>query len=75
MFSHALLLMLDARTVLFDTFTELDRRAKRIAREDTICRRFMTVPGVGEIIASASRLPWTILPASRARGRSRLTSG
>lgn len=43
--------MLEARAMLFETFTELDRRVKRAAREDTICRRFMTVPGVGEITA------------------------
>ena len=49
--SHALLPMLEARAMLFETFTELDRRVKRAAREDTICRRFMTVPGVGEITA------------------------
>src|SRR6478609_7710107 len=49
--SHALLPMLEARAVLFETFTELDRRVKRAAREDTICQRFMTVPGVGEITA------------------------
>ena len=34
-----------------DTFVELDRRVKRIAREDVICRRFMSIPGVGEIAA------------------------
>lgn len=49
--SHALLPMLEARAMLFETFTELDRRVKRAAREDTICQRFMTVPGVGEITA------------------------
>ena len=49
--SHALLPMLEARAVLFETFTELDRRVKGAAREDAICRRFMTVPGVGEITA------------------------
>lgn len=49
--SHALLPMLEARAMLFETFTELDRRVKRAAREDAICRRFMTVPGVGEITA------------------------
>ena len=40
-FSHALLPMLEARAMLFETFTELDRRVKRAAREDTICRGFM----------------------------------
>lgn len=49
--SNALLPMLEARAMLFETFTELDRRVKRAAREDAICRRFMTVPGVGEITA------------------------
>lgn len=49
--SHALLPMLEARGVLFDTFLELDRRVKRKAREDAVCRRFMGVPGVGEITA------------------------
>ncbi|WP_158918714.1 IS110 family transposase [Caulobacter sp. S45] len=49
--SHALLPMLQARGVLFDTFLELDRRVKRKAREDAVCRRFMGVPGVGEITA------------------------
>ena len=49
--SHALLPMLEARAMLFETFTELDRRVKRAAREHAICRRFMTVPGVGEITA------------------------
>ncbi len=37
--------------MLLETFTELDRRVKWAAREDRICRRFMTVPGVGEITA------------------------
>ena len=49
--SHALLPMLEARAMLFETFIELDRQVKRAAREDGICRRFMTVPGVGEITA------------------------
>ena len=49
--SHALLPMLEARSVLFDTFLELDRRVKRKAREDELCHRFMGIPGVGEITA------------------------
>lgn len=49
--SHALLPMLQARQMLFETFVELDRRVKRAAREDAVCRRFMGVPGVGEITA------------------------
>jgi len=49
--SHALSPLLEARQVLLRTFIELDRRVKRASREDPICRRFMTVPGVGEITA------------------------
>jgi transposase len=49
--SHALLPMLEARQVLFETFVELDRRVRQAAQADTICRRFMGVPGVGEITA------------------------
>lgn len=49
--SHALLPMLQARQMLFATFVELDRRVKQAAREDAVCRRFMGVPGVGEITA------------------------
>jgi hypothetical protein len=42
--------MLQARQVLFDTFVELDRRVRRAAQDDAICRR-LGVPGVGEITA------------------------
>lgn len=49
--SHALLPMLQARQALFATFLELDRRVRRAAQDDAICRRFMSVPGVGEITA------------------------
>ena len=49
--SYALLPMLEAHGTLFRTFLELDRRVKRSAREDAVCRRFMSVPGVGEITA------------------------
>jgi transposase len=49
--SHALLPMLQARQMLFDTFLELDRRVRKAAKEDAVCRRFMGIPGVGEITA------------------------
>lgn len=49
--SYALMPMLQARQMLLETFLELDRRVKRVARDDAICRRFMGVPGVGEITA------------------------
>ena len=49
--SHALLPMLEARQVLFAIFAQLDRRVRQAAHEDGVCRRFMGVPGVGEITA------------------------
>ncbi|MCP5081779.1 MAG: IS110 family transposase [Alphaproteobacteria bacterium] len=49
--SHAMMPMLDAHEALLVTFAELDGRVKRDAREDEVCARLMTVPGVGEITA------------------------
>jgi transposase len=45
--SHALLPLLDARLVVFQSFRELDLRMKQMAREDPVCQRLMSVPGVG----------------------------
>lgn len=49
--SRALLPMLDAHAMLLTAFVELDRRVKMDARQDPVCARLMTVPGVGEITA------------------------
>lgn len=49
--SHALLPLLDARAVLFETYRELDRRVKQAASHDETCLRFMAIPGVGPIAA------------------------
>jgi transposase len=49
--SHALLPLLDARAMLFETYRELDRRVKRAASHDETCLRFMAIPGVGPIAA------------------------
>ncbi len=49
--AHAVLPLLDARTVLFQNYLELDRRVKRAASQDVVCMRMMTVPGVGLIAA------------------------
>ncbi|MBZ9789578.1 IS110 family transposase [Rhizobium sp. 3T7] len=48
---NGLLPMLQARQMLLETFLELDRRVRRAAREDAVCMRFMSIPGVGEITA------------------------
>ena len=49
--SHALLPLLDARLVLYQTFRVLDNRTRHLAHDDPICVRLMTVPGVGFITA------------------------
>ncbi len=51
MLVQTLTALLDARLVLLKTFRELDGRVKRMARQDTVCTRLMTAPGVGPITA------------------------
>ncbi len=43
--------LLDARLVLYQTYLKLDNQVKSLVREDPICQRLMTVPGVGAITA------------------------
>ena len=47
--------MLRVRRVLMDEFARLDRMARKLARKDPVCRRLMTVPGVGVIVALTYR--------------------
>src|SRR5262245_51375829 len=47
--------MLRVRRVLMDEFVGLDRMARKLARQDPICRRLMSVPGVGVIVALTYR--------------------
>src|SRR5262249_26677001 len=47
--------MLRVRRVLMDEFVCLDRMARKLARKDPVCRRLMTVPGVGVIVALTYR--------------------
>jgi transposase len=49
--SHALLPLLDARLVLYQTFRTLDNRTRHMANDDPVCVRLMSVPGVGFITA------------------------
>ncbi len=49
--SHALLPLLDARLVLYQTFRVLDNRTRHLATDDPVCVRLMSVPGVGFITA------------------------
>lgn len=49
--ARALVPLLDARLVLYRTYLKLDNEVKAIVRTDPICRRLMSVPGVGAITA------------------------
>ncbi len=49
--SHALLPMLDARLVLYQTFRVLDNQTRKMAHRDPVCERLMSAPGVGFITA------------------------
>ena len=51
MLARALLPMLEARLVLYRTYLKLDNEVKAVVRTDPICRRLMTVPGVGAVTA------------------------
>lgn len=47
--------MLRVRRALIEEFERLDRLCRRLARGDIICRRLMTVPGVGTVVALTYR--------------------
>ena len=49
--AHALIPLLEARGILYQTFLVLDRRVKTMARTDALCQLLMTAPGVGPITA------------------------
>lgn len=49
--SQAMLPLLDARVAIYKNYLALDQRVKRAARNDNVCLRMMTVPGVGPIAA------------------------
>ena len=47
--------LLEARRKLREQFTKLHRKLLAIVRDDTVCRRLMTIPGVGAVTALAYR--------------------
>ncbi|RKK00102.1 IS110 family transposase [Pseudoroseomonas wenyumeiae] len=47
--------LLQAREALREQLASLDRQVRNAAREDPVCRRLMTVPGVGAIVALTYR--------------------
>jgi transposase len=60
--------LLTVRRTLRDGFAELDDLLVRLAREDAVCRRLMTVPGVGPLVALTFRATVDV-PARFARSR------
>jgi transposase len=48
---RALLPMLELRGMLYQAFVKLDTQVTAMSREDTVCQRLMTVPGVGPVTA------------------------
>ena len=70
--ARALVPLLDARTVLYKTYLKLDNAVKAIVRRDPICKRLMTVPGVGPV--TSLRSGWMIPAASAPRAPWRRTS-
>jgi transposase len=47
--------MLRVRRVLIEEFERLDRLCRQLARRDPVCRRLMTVPGVGVVVSLTYR--------------------
>src|SRR5204863_10045230 len=46
-------ILLEARRKLRELFAVLHRKLLVIVRDDTVCRRLMTVPGVGPVVSMA----------------------
>ena len=46
--------LLEARNMMRKQKALLDRQLGVIARQDAVCKRLMTVPGIGPIISSAT---------------------
>ena len=53
--SELMEVLLEARRKLREQFTKLHRKLLAIVREDEVCRRLMSIPGVGAVTALAFR--------------------
>ena len=62
--------LLKARTALRDQLAVVDKRLLSVARQDPVCHRLMTVPGVGAIVPSPSGPPSISRSASARPSRS-----
>ena len=61
--------MLSARADLKSEYEKLHKAVLAIVREDTVCRRLMTVPGVGPVVAVTFKSAVDDRAASRSRRR------
>src|SRR5215468_543942 len=61
--------MLLARATLKAQYEKLHKAVLAIVRQDAVCRRLMTVPGVGPVVQLPSSRRWTIRAGSRSRRR------
>lgn len=50
---RALVPLLEARAALYKTYRKLDSEVRALARNDAVCKRLMSVPGVGPVTARA----------------------
>ena len=62
--------LLVVRRVLREQLAILHRRLLAIVRDDEVCRRLMTVPGVGSVVALTYRATVDVRPASETPRRS-----
>lgn len=53
--SELMEVLLEARRKLREQFTKLHRKLLAMVRDDTVCRRLMSIPGVGAVTALAFR--------------------
>src|SRR5215471_17839975 len=72
---HITRAMLSARSVLRVEYEKLHKSVLAMVREDAVCRRLMTVPGVGPLVAMTYKSASTIPAASRSRRRQEHCSG
>ena len=61
--------MLSARATLQAQYEKLHKAVLAIVREDAVCRRLMTVPGVGPVVAVTFKSAVDDRAASRSRRR------
>jgi transposase len=62
--------LLETRNVMRRQHVVLDRHLSQVARKEVVCRRLMTLSGVGPIVSLAFKAPSTIPRASRTQRQS-----